>query len=283
LRALGPEGDNADSRWLHYRWLRILDDLFAAVGDALTARREFDAVCMGVGTRNPLALPLLLYLSGARRVWVVEPELDGPAADWRVRWGLQELALRVLTGDVTSRHFVRAAADVAGFADLRALFFGQRSAFLRETSVRIVPRYLEDGGIPAGSIHLVTSRSVLEHVTEIDRCVDTMASMLAPGGVMFHQIDLSAHDARDRFAFYYADATTRERRPDDLNGWRLSDYLTAFEARGLTCQVLDTTIAEEYALDRKRLVPRYQSYTDHDLRCARAVIVCAKSARAAPA
>ena len=68
-----------------------------------------------------MALPLLLYFGGAARVYVVEPELDAAAADWRMRWGLQEIVLRAMTGDVRSRHFVRNPLDVDAFVDVHGL------------------------------------------------------------------------------------------------------------------------------------------------------------------
>jgi hypothetical protein len=279
LRALGAEGAHAESRWLHHRWLTMFEDVFSAIGADVPPNA--DAVCMGAGTRNPLAFPLLLYLAGARRVWIVEPEL-ADVASWRTRWGLQELILRVLTGDVTSSHFVRPPAAVDGFVDLQALFFAPASSsLLRENTVRTVRGYLEDAPIPAASVGLVTSRSVLEHVTEIERCLDAFAAMLVPGGVMCHSIDLTAHDARDRFAFYYDAPAQHGRRPDDLNGWRLPDYVSAFAARGFDCRVIHKTVDTDYVLDRSRLRDRYRRYDDDALLCSRAVLVCRKPPTAA--
>jgi hypothetical protein len=279
LRTLGPEGDHLGNRWLHHRWIAMAEEVFAAVGDDLVPRQEFDAVCVGAGTRNPFAFPLLLYFGGARRVWVVEPELAEPLPDWRVRWGLQELALRILTGDVRPPYFTRSAAELDRFCDVEHLFFGSGALRMRDDTVRVVPGYLEDSAIPPASVHLVVSRSVLEHVTHIDRCLDAMAAMVAPGGHMVHSIDLTAHDAGDPFAFYYSETRDGERRPDDLNGWRLSDYLDGLSTRGFDCRVVDRSIDTEYRLERSRLLPRYRGYTDDDLRCTRAIIGCAKRSR----
>jgi hypothetical protein len=271
LRAV-PDPEGA-SRALHHRWVRIFGEMLDAVGADLRAPAGFEAVSLGAGRQNPLALALLLYLAGAHRVWVVEPELEDPALTAGGGWGLQEMALRVLTGDVQSPHFVRPPAAVDGFADLRALFFGDPARALRPDVVRLVGTYVEDARIPGGSIGFVTSRSVLEHVSETERCFDALAAMMAPGGLMYHSIDLSAHDDGDPFAFYYTEAPGGRRRPDSLNGLRLGDYLSAFAARGFESRVIDRTALDDYDLERRPLLPRYRGYAEEDLRCRRAVIV----------
>jgi hypothetical protein len=233
-------------------------------------------VCMGAGTQNPLSFPLLLFLAGAGRVWVVEPGISNDDPDWTSRWGLQELTLRVMVGAVRSRYFVRSTAELEEFAELRGLFFGPGLASaLRSDVVRVVPAVLEEAAIPSQTVHLVTSRSVLEHVLDTERCFDALAAMVAPGGVMFHWIDLSAHDDRDPFAFYYdaPPVSTPPGRRDGLNGLRLSDYLAAFEKRGFACRVVERTIVADYDLHRRPLLPRYRGYDAEDLRCRRAVVV----------
>ena len=277
LRAtVDPAGQR---RWLHHRWVMLFEEMMDTVGPDAPPR-PYHALCLGAGLVNPLALPLLLFLGGAERVWVVEPTLAGPGAEWRLRGGIEELALRVLVGDVRSRHFTRAPAELDGFADLRGLFFGPELAgALRADTVRLLSQYFEDAPVPDASVHLLTSRSVLEHVTETERCFDAMTRVMAPGGVMFHWIDLSAHDDGDPFAFYYEPpATNGARRSDGLNGLRLSDYLAAFRARGFACRVVDPVLITDYDLHRRPLLPRYQRYDEDDLRCRRAVIVARASA-----
>ena len=261
-------------RSLHHRWAGIFGGMLDAV--AADLRPGFEAVSLGAGRQNPLALALLLYLAGARRVWIVEPELADAPITPGTRWGLQEMVLRVLTGDVRSPHFVRGADAIDGFVELRGLFYGDFPAALRPDAVRLVGAYVEDARIPDASIGLATSRSVLEHVTETERCFDALAAMMAPGGVMYHSIDLSAHDDGDPFAFYYTEVGGAGRRPDDLNGLRLTDYLSAFAARGFESRVIDRTLADDYDLGRRPLLPRYRHYTEEDLRCRRAVIVSRK-------
>lgn len=273
--ATDADGGN---RWLHHRWRRLFDEMFDVVGDELSPRTGFHALCLGAGSRNPLAFPLLLYAGGAARVSVVEPEIGTAMPDWQLGWGLQEMVLRLLSGDVTSRHFVRSPDAAGGFVDLRRLFFGTDvRAALNADVVRLYAAYLEDCPIAPNSVDLVTSRSVLEHITEIERCFSAFGTIVRPGGLMCHHVDLSAHDADDPFAFYYApDVGTGRRRADDLNGLRLSDYEAGFAAHGFETEVVTRTILHDYPLARHRLTPRFRHYAEDDLRCRRAVIVARK-------
>jgi hypothetical protein len=273
LRAL--HDDDGSNRWLHHRWVRIFEEMFDVVGDDVRPRRGFHAVCFGAGSRNPLALPLLLFLGGSARVHVVDPELAADTEDWRLRWGLQELALRILVGDVVSRHFVRPTSDMNAMVDLRTLFFGADVASaLRAGAIQIVGTTLEDARIAPRTVGLVTSRSVLEHVNDPDRCFDTFAAMMDIGGVMYHDIDFTAHDARGPFVFYYnGRGAAPSLAGEGLNGLRLGDYLRAFTDRGFDSRIVKRTVLPDHVVDRSRLLPRYGAYSDEDLRCSRAVIV----------
>jgi hypothetical protein len=273
LRSLqDPEGAN---RWLHHRWHALFETMAEHVGPWLDAERGFDHLSLGAGTRNFLTLPFLVHLAGARRTWVVEPEAIRPGEEWRWVWGLQEAVLRVLTGSLGSKRFVRSATDLGGFVDAEALFFGpDPGQALNRDGVRLVPALFEDAEIPPRTIGLLSSRSVLEHTVETERCFDKLAELVAPGGVMWHGIDLTAHAAADPFVFYYqAGAAGGSAPTDGLNGLRLTDYLRAFEARGFESRVVDRRLLADYPLERSRLLPRYRHYGDDDLRCARAVIV----------
>ena len=49
--SLDPIGGN---RWLHYRWLEILNELFEDLGEQLSIPGDFNYVHVGAGNRNPL-------------------------------------------------------------------------------------------------------------------------------------------------------------------------------------------------------------------------------------
>lgn len=277
LRALtDPGGSN---RWLHHRWLGWFETVFDTVGPLLRDTRPFEHVWLGAGARNPLTFPLLVFLAGAGRTWVVEPEPQPSGSEWRWAWGLQEVALRIATRTIESKHFVRGWGDVADFVDPHELFFGDPVKALHPDRVRRVTATIEEAGIPAGSIGLLTSRSVLEHLAEPERSFDTLARVMAPGGVMYHLVDFTAHTAGDLFAFYYGALDQgRFAAHDMLNGLRASDYVRALGSRGFEVTVQDRTMAPASAVDRRRLLPRFRAYDETELSCISAVIVARKAA-----
>ena len=107
LRARSDE--TGGNRWLHYRWLEILNELFGDLGDQHPIPDDFNYVRVGAGDRNPLAFPLLVFMAGAGKIHVNEPSKMGEAESWRCLWGLQELVLRLISGNVNSRYFTRPA------------------------------------------------------------------------------------------------------------------------------------------------------------------------------
>jgi SAM-dependent methyltransferase len=266
-RLRSQEDPSGGNRWLHHRWLaifeRMLDELER--NEALPPP-GFTYVCMGAGVRNPYAFSFLMVLAGAERVWIVEPEGLDELPAWKRFWGLQELALRVLVGDVGSTRFLDGDERANAFVDVRELFFGAPSRALRNT-VATCSAPIEDAPIPDSSVHLLSSRSVLEHVLDVDRCFDALARVLRPGGVMYHEIDLTSHTGADTFAFY-RDLRARSR---GLNELRLSDYLREFERRGFECRLLASRTTEPP--DRTTLQPRFARYDTTDLATAEARLI----------
>ena len=268
LRSL--QDDSLGNRWLHHRWASLFNDLYDDLDSFVALRDGFTYVCMGPGSRNPFAFPLLVFLAGAGRVWLVEPEWEGRApGGWRGLWGLQEMALRVLAGDVAAGRVSRDPARLDEFAPLGDLFFG--SGQLDKTRVHVAPVTIEEAPIPDASVHLLTSRSVLEHVLDFERCAATFARIMAPGGVMHHDVDLSAHRTDSELAFYYEPSAHKR-----LNMLRLSDYLAVLDRHGFDSSVLRRTDADPQQLDRGALTERFAHYADDDLLCTAAVIVSRK-------
>lgn len=72
LRAL--QDTAGANRWLHHRWVMIFEELMSDLDGALQFDKGFDYVCLGAGTRNSFAFPLLVSLSGANNTYIVEPD-----------------------------------------------------------------------------------------------------------------------------------------------------------------------------------------------------------------
>lgn len=273
LRALRDE--EGENRRLHYRWVEIFHHLAESVGRQYQLSPRFHCVWLGAGVRNPYAFAALLFLWGAERIYIVEPDPGNEVDQWQALWGLQETVLRLMSGNISSPYFRRSVAEIGQFVALDALYFGSNmTSALNPEKVIVINDYFENCSLPRESVDLIVSRSVLEHVKKIGDCCDRFATILKPGGVMYHDIDLTAHSGANRFAFYY-DAGANQ----DLNGLRLSDYVRLLESRGLPARVMHKMMEPQYVVRRDGLQPRYRNYDEEDLRCSRTILVAQKPAR----
>ncbi len=264
-----PSGAN---RWLHHRWTALARELVHDLDGVVAFRPGFRALCVGAGTRNPLAFPLLVGLTGASAVHALEPEPLGD--EWRALWGLQEMALRALTGALEIPRVDTGRDALSRFLDLPALFDGAPLAAALRPALRVHTCTLEALELPDG-VDLVTSRSVLEHLADPDGAVAALARLVRPGGVMHHDVDFSSHDANDPLSLYSRDARASQGL-DGLNGLRLSDWIERLGAAGFTVDVVRRT-RWDGPLDRSSHAARFAAYDEEDLRCRRAVLVARRT------
>ena len=139
-------------------------------------------------------------------------------------------------------------------------------------SVRYLTSWQQSGGVEEGTVDLILSQAVLEHVDNLSEAYQAMRRWLKPGGFMSHQIDFRSH------------ATA-----EDWNGhWGINDFLWAM-MRGKRCYFLNRApyathleylrlsgfkVVRECrlfngdGLPRTRLVPRFRAISDEDLRTA---------------
>lgn len=271
-RLADPDGGN---RWLHHRWARLACELREDLEGLFPFPPGFVAVCLGAGKRNGLSLPLLIGLMGAGRVEAVEPEPLGTDEEWRLLQGLGETALTALIGEAQVPGLDTTREALTRFVRLGPLFRGESLA--RTLAPGLVWRRstAESLELPPGSVDLITSRSVMEHVANPASAYAAMARVLRPGGVLHHDIDFTAHDA-DSFAFYWRPPLgTNKTALDGLNELRLSDHLAILRGLGLEVSVRRQAQAAG-PVDRARLSPRFSRYTDDDLATTRAALVARK-------
>lgn len=271
------------NRYLHHRWVMIFEDTMRSLkAYGVSLPDDFNYMCLGVGNRNPFALPFLFSLAGASHCYIVEPSPWGKVHS--VYYGLQQMALRLLLGDIESEWIdtdVKFASRVKRFINADGFFLkNEVGDVLNKEHVTWIPDYLEDASIASESVDLISSRSVLEHIFEYEACFDTMWRILRPGGIMFHDIGLGAHSDKDEFEFYYHPKPHGEDKNNlQLNELRCSDYIREFEKRGFEVIVVRKTILTEYSLDEKRLQQRFAAYSSEDLLCEGVVLICKKMSR----
>ena len=112
----------------------------------------------------------------------------------------------------------------------------------------------------------------MEHVADPPAAYAAMATVLRPGGVLYHDIDFTAHSA-NRFAFYQRPPLAHARTAfDGLNELRVGDHIRILRSLGLEVTVKRQEQAEE-RIDRTTLTPRFAHYSDDDLLTTRAVLI----------
>lgn len=269
------------NRHLHFRWVKIFNEMFSDLEkESARLPENFTYLYLGAGTSNIFSLPFLVYLGGARKCYVIEP--DKGMRDFSIWYGLQNLLLRVCTGEVDSNFFIsknERTEKIRSFFDAAA--FLQKENFQRYLNSRNIifrNEYFEDIlDIPPGSIDLLSSRSTLEHVSDYESCFDKLEKVMRKGGIMYHDIGFGAHSQIDNFLMYYFEReNVCQKDIFSLNELRLSDYLSEFAKRKFRCTVLRKNVLVDYNLDRTKINERFRHYSDEDLLCERAVLLCEK-------
>jgi len=271
--------DRGANRYLPHRWRMIHNEIVGAVGGAVDWDRGPVVVNFGAGTRNPLALGLLLMLRGAKRAWCVEPApvANEPSAVAALQETVWDVVTRPADYDGIDRSLVLERLSAA--VDLEALRVGAPLAEItRGRGLALRQERGESLGLPDGSVDLVYSRSVLEHVMPYRAAMGGLVRKLTPGGAMYHDIGLGGHKTGDEFWFYYAVAGHRDDDLYGLNRLRKSDWIRLFEELGCDVRVVASEKAPAGAVDRGRLIGAMTHYGEDDLVTTRLTLLARRRA-----
>jgi SAM-dependent methyltransferase len=132
------------------------------------------------------------------------------------------------------------------------------------------------GRLGESQFDVVFSNAVLEHVRDLEAALQALRRLLAPGGVMFHEVDLRSHQDYQRHpleflrypAWFYGAMTSHTGAPNRL---RFSAHRRLLE--GLGFAELRFEIVECFAADlvegyRSRLSPEFRLLAADDLEVA---------------
>lgn len=167
---------------------------------------------IGAGSTNSTAYSLAAHTS-ARRIFAHEPYVK-------------------LRSDLDSRFLAQSASGSArSVADLR----------------EVVQRLTDTSEIPARSVDLIVSHSVLEHVSAPEALFTELNRLLKPGGAMLHIVDYRDHFFKYPYHFLQFSRWTWNHllNPGDLPRWRLSDHLKMLRQAGFAPTVLESTQDDE--------------------------------------
>lgn len=219
--------------------------------------------------------PFSLYLGGAKSVVTVDLN----------RYLKPELALRMTEGlvdflPVIAEATGRAEGELAG-AHRELLAAVRRGASLEDATGGVVtyhaPSDASATGLPADSLDVVFSNSVLEHVPGpvIERCFAESRRILRSGGVIFHSVNCGDHYAyADRNIhqlnyLQYSDADWQVWNNEFLyqNRLRAIDFVDMARAAGFAIEV-DTSRPHPMRLqqlDTIKVHPQFARYSREQL------------------
>jgi hypothetical protein len=285
-------GDTKSARYCYSVWLRHLITAFA------TGRARFPRVVAELGPGDSLGVGLAALVSGAEAYYafdVVEhaqielnqrvldevvalfrsrAEIPGQAEFPEVRPLLESYAF---PREILTDSHLAAALDDARLARIRDSVARQN-----ETGSMIAyrTRWFDENAIDRGSVDMLYSQAVLEHVDDLPGAYRAMRQWLKAEGLASHQIDFRCHNTAHEWNGHwkYSDLTwrlIRGRRSYLLNREAFSTHARLLAEQGFEIVRSQTDTAGSNVA-RAELAPRFRQLTDEDLTTSSALIQAVK-------
>lgn len=288
---VGETGGTDSARYCYSVWLRHLRGVHAS-----GRMPGYPRTVAELGPGDSIGIGLAALLSGVERYFALDvvrySDLRG---NLKIFEELVELfaARAPIPGDdelpgvyprLPSYAFPR---DLLGEGRLKAALEPARVSSIRESledldaprgRIRYLAPWTDEKRIAEGSVDLIYSQAVLEHVGNLRQVYRTMRRWLGATGVMSHQIDYRCHGKADEWNGHwsYSDAAWKivvGRRPYLLNRAPHSEHVRLLRESGFDIAAVDLQRAA--ALPRSRLARRFRDLSNEDLTTCGAYIVAA--------
>jgi SAM-dependent methyltransferase len=146
-------------------------------------------------------------------------------------------------------------------------------------TLQYVAPWTSAAAVAQGSVDLIFSHSVLEHVDDPETAYNACFRWLRPGGLMSHKIDHSAHGITRSWNGHYALpdwlwTVIRGGRPYLLNRMPSSEHRRLIEAAGF--EILEETLVKATASDRSTRARL--RVTDRDASIKTSTFICRRPA-----
>lgn len=144
-------------------------------------------------------------------------------------------------------------------------------------SLRYVVPWDEAAVVEPGSVDLLLSHSVLEHVVDLDKTYRAIRAWLRPGGWMSHQIDFKSHGLAGEWNGYrgYPEPLWKlvlGSRPFLLNRQPWSTHARLLEDNGFELVCVMRQHIRDRGLRRHQLASRWRGISEDDLTCSGAFV-----------
>lgn len=176
----------------------------------------------------------------------------------------------------------RRLREALGEARIRRIRDSVRDSQREESLVQYRVPWHDPAVVRAGSVEMIYSQAVLEHVDDLKATYRAMRSWLRPDGYLSHQIDFRSHGITAEWNGHWACSRPvwrliRGNRRYLLNREPHSTHITTLREQGFEI-VCDTVVRSESRLSRKDLALPFRSLSDEDLVTSGAFIQAVKKA-----
>ena len=142
--------------------------------------------------------------------------------------------------------------------------------------IKYMVPWSDDSVIERGTVDMIFSHSVLEHVMDLQNTYKALHLWLKPGGIMSHQIDLSSHGYSEKWNGFrsYSDLLWKiieGKRPYRLNQQPYSKHISILEDNGFEILCALNHLSNN-GLSRDELSSRWKHISDKDLMTSGAFI-----------
>lgn len=164
--------------------------------------------------------------------------------------------------------------------DLKALREGNLDAGLAAVPIKHIVTNIYEPTIKPESIDIMSSRAVLEHFLDFELACNKLYSLMSPGGVAYHNVDLVDHRGYDESLNYHWWSFLAEDKQwsgDAGNRLRSSEIREYFEKTGFEILSFDDRERAEMPVGfRKKIKGRFAEMPDEELSIIRIACVLRK-------
>jgi hypothetical protein len=166
-----------------------------------------------------------------------------------------------------------AALDPARISRLREAIRSPSSA---ESVITYFAPWADRANVRPGTLDMIFSQAVLEHVDDLDEAYSAMRLWLSPDGFVSHQIDFKCHGLADEWNGHWACSDfkwnlLRGKRPYLLNREPLSTHVRLMREHGFDA-VFEQLVTTPSQVTRAHLAERFRSMSEQDFTTSAAFI-----------
>ena len=235
---------------------------------------------LGCGAHDPIAMSTFFYLNGFEPscgVDLLPPRVEQYSAlsMYDILANMKLFPARYVWrgGDPEALAARIDTIDVAKFES--GDFWGGLDSMAGK--VRLIDEDLLICDLQPGSIALLTSFAVLEHVTDIGGIFSRCFDLLAPGGIAYHFIDLADHRSyRGDDTFTAFSFLTEDEAPPNMNRVRAPQFTEAALAAGFELLVDRRILAEMSLAEAENLVAPFAMMARDDVATTKQHLVLRK-------